>query len=67
MSDKPKARRGFAAMSPEKRQELARKGGASVAPEKRAYSRDRLLASQAGRKGGFTTADRRDVGLPQDD
>ena len=27
---KPKSRRGFAAMNPERRREIARKGGASV-------------------------------------
>lgn len=46
----PKARRGFAAMDPEKRRELARKGGASVPGHKRAYSTDRGLASTAGKK-----------------
>lgn len=50
--DQPKARRGFAAMSPEKRIAIARKGGASVAPENRSYSKDRGLAISAGRKGG---------------
>ena len=52
MTDKPKARRGFAAMSPEKRREIARKGGAAVPPEKRAFAADRSLAATAGRKGG---------------
>ena len=52
---KPKSRRGFASMSPEKRREIARKGGASVAPENRSYSRDRELAASAGRKGGEVT------------
>lgn len=44
--------RGFAAMDPEKQREIARKGGASVRPEDRAFSRDRGLAADAGRKGG---------------
>lgn len=52
MTDKPKSRRGFAAMSPEKRREIARKGGASTPPEKRAFSKSRDLAVTAGRKGG---------------
>ena len=30
---KPRARRGFAAMNPERRREIARKGGASVPSE----------------------------------
>jgi general stress protein YciG len=49
---KPKARRGFAAMSPELRREIARKGGASVPREKRSFAKDRDLAAIAGRKGG---------------
>ena len=47
-----KARRGFAAMSLEKRTEIARKGGASVPSDKRSFSVSRDLASSAGRKGG---------------
>lgn len=49
---KPMARRGFAAMTPERRREIARKGGGSVPPEKRSFARDRKLAEEAGRKGG---------------
>ena len=49
---KPRARRGFAAMSPEKRRAIAKKGGASVPSEKRSFAKDHDLASQAGRKGG---------------
>lgn len=52
MTDKPKSKRGFAAMSPEKRREIASKGGSSVPADKRAFSRDRELASKAGEKGG---------------
>lgn len=47
-----KSKRGFASMSPERRQEIARKGGASVDPSKRSFARDPSLASSAGRKGG---------------
>jgi general stress protein YciG len=49
---KPRARRGFAAMNPERRREIARKGGASVPGEKRSFAKDRDLAASAGRKGG---------------
>lgn len=52
MTDKPKARRGFAAMDPEKRREIARKGGASVPAEKRSFSKMAGLAAEAGRRGG---------------
>src|SRR5689334_15612072 len=51
-SGKPRARRGFAAMNPERRREIARKGGASVPGEKRSFAKDRDLAASAGRKGG---------------
>jgi hypothetical protein len=49
VTKKPK---GFAAMSPERRREIARKGGASVPSEKRSFARDRELAASAGRLGG---------------
>jgi uncharacterized protein len=53
MDDKPvKLRKGFAAMSPERRIEIARKGGASVRAENRSFSQDPDLAAAAGRKGG---------------
>lgn len=44
--------RGFAALSPERRQEMARKGGQSVPAEKRTFAKDREHAARAGRKGG---------------
>ena len=44
--------RGFASMDKNKQQEIAKKGGESVAPEDRSFSKDRDLASEAGRKGG---------------
>jgi general stress protein YciG len=48
----PKLKRGFAAMSPEKRREIARRGGLGVPAEKRTFSKDRDLAAKAGREGG---------------
>lgn len=51
-SDKPKGKRGFASMSPERQRAIARKGGQSVADENRSFSRDHDLAAAAGRKGG---------------
>ncbi len=44
--------RGFAAMDPERRREIARRGGASVPSDKRSFAQNRDLASDAGRKGG---------------
>jgi hypothetical protein len=53
MNDKPKQKRGFAAMSPEKLRAIASKGGKSCPAEKRTFN-DKALASTAGRKGGMT-------------
>lgn len=53
MVEKAKQKRGFAAMSPEKRREIASKGGKSTPPEKRTYF-DKAKASAAGKKGGKT-------------
>lgn len=39
-------------MDKEKQQEISRKGGESVSAEDRSFSKDRNLASEAGRKGG---------------
>jgi hypothetical protein len=50
-----RSRRGFAAMDPERRREIARKGGASVPGEKRSFAEDRDLAANAGRKGGSSS------------
>ena len=50
----PKARRGFAAMDPEKRREIARKGG--HAQRKRSFLMDPGLASRAGKLGGLASA-----------
>lgn len=44
--------RGFAAMTPEKRLEIARRGGKAVRPENRSFAKNRDLAASAGRKGG---------------
>lgn len=52
----PKAKRGYAVMSPERRREIASKGGAAVPPEKRSFSQSRELASSAGKTGGLRKA-----------
>lgn len=54
-----KQRRGFAAMSVQKRTEIARKGGASIPNELRSFSKDRSLAASAGSKGGKTSKRKR--------
>ncbi len=53
MTDKPRAKRGFAAMDPERLREISKIGGASVPHDRRPYARDRELAAEAGRKGGL--------------
>lgn len=50
--ERVKSRRGFAAMDPERRREIARKGGASVPADKRSFSKSRELAVKAGHLGG---------------
>ena len=55
-SNEPRPR-GFAAMDPERRREIARKGGAAVPAEKRSFAHDRSLAVSAGRKGGQSVPD----------
>lgn len=52
ITGKPRQRRGFAAMDPARRREIAKKGGGSVPAEKRSFAKDRDLAASAGRKGG---------------
>jgi general stress protein YciG len=61
-SERPRGRRGFAAMDPERRREIARKGGASVPSEKRSFAKDRDLAANAGRKGGSSSRNLRPDG-----
>lgn len=59
MTDTPIPRlRGFAAMSPERRRELAAKGGAALEPHQRAFSRGRSLAARAGAIGGAASPKR---------
>lgn len=48
----PPKPRGFAAMDPEKRREIAVRGGKNVPRDRRAYAQNRELASAAGKKGG---------------
>ncbi len=45
--------RGFASMDEKKQREIASKGGQSVPPEEASsFSKDKELASEAGKKGG---------------
>ena len=49
---KPKGKRGFASMDPDRVREIAAQGGRSIPDEHRAFSKDRDLAARAGRLGG---------------
>ena len=60
---KPKARRGFAAMSWKKRTELAAIGGSVVDACKRPFWADRALASAAGKKGAATNIAKKEARL----
>lgn len=50
MTDKPKTKRGFAAMSPELRSKLASMGGKASGGN---FARDPKRAVELGRKGGL--------------
>jgi general stress protein YciG len=50
--EQPNRKRGLAALSPERRREIAAMGGRAVPPEKRAFSQDHQFAAKAGHKGG---------------
>lgn len=45
-------KRGFAALSEERRREIAAMGGRAVKKRNRTFRKNRALASAAGRKGG---------------
>lgn len=62
---KPKQRRGFAAMTPEKRRAIARLGGLGQRPENRSFAKDKELARSAGRKGGLHKRQSADRGPPE--
>lgn len=51
--DKPKSKKGFASLSPERRKAVAALGGSSVKAENRSFSRDPTLAERAGRIRGL--------------
>lgn len=53
MNDETGKKRGFAALTPERRHEIAAMGGKSVPARKRTFSRKKALARTAGRKGGL--------------
>jgi general stress protein YciG len=58
-TDQPKARRGFAAMSPQKQREIASKGGRVAHEKGAAHEWNVDEARLAGRKGGTARHSRR--------
>jgi general stress protein YciG len=52
-SPRPKARRGFAAMDPDKVKAIAQKGGVAVHAKGTAHRFSKDQAREAGRKGGM--------------
>lgn len=59
METKPKAHRGFAAMTLEKRTAIAKRGGAGVAAANRSFAKNADLARAAGQRGGAISAAKR--------
>lgn len=57
-----KQRRGFAAMSPEKRRELSARGGRAVQAAGKGRQWTSETAASAGRKGGLAAGARRAKG-----
>ena len=55
-SNQGSSNRGFASMDEQKQRAIASKGGKSVPASQRSFSRNRGLASEAGRKGGESVA-----------
>lgn len=49
-------KRGLGSMDPDKRREIQSMGGRACPAESRTFSRDKKLASEAGRRGGFRKA-----------
>ena len=51
-SDRNMPNCGFASMDDDKQRDIARKGRERALDEKRSFSKDHVLATEAGRKGG---------------
>lgn len=50
------AKRGFAALTPERRKAISSLGGKAVKPQNRSFSRNKDLAISAGKKGGISVS-----------
>jgi general stress protein YciG len=58
-TERAKARRGFAAMSPERQRQIASQGGRAAHQQGVAHQWNPTEAKEAGRKGGRASGDRR--------
>jgi general stress protein YciG len=59
LKEQPKRKQGFASLSLERRREIASMGGRSIPDANRAFSKQRDLAREAGRKGGLANRRKR--------
>jgi len=62
---KPKSKRGFASMTPERRREIAAKGGRNVPVTSRYFSQSHQNAAEAGRIGGRVKGPRKPKAKPE--
>jgi len=62
---KPKSKRGFASMTPERRREIAAKGGRNVPVTSRYFSQSHQNAAEAGRIGGKVKGPRKPKAKPE--
>jgi general stress protein YciG len=62
---KPKSKRGFASMTPERRREIAAKGGKSVPKTSRYFYQSHENASNAGKIGGKVKGPRKPKAKPE--
>lgn len=54
-TDKPKQKRGFASMDPERRRQIAGLGGKASHAKGTGHEWDKAAAAEAGRKGGLAS------------
>lgn len=66
MADTKKQKRGFAALSPERRAEISRQGGKAAHEKGTAHKWTKEEASAAGRKGGLAAHGLKDEAVSAD-
>lgn len=63
----PNAKRGFAAMPPDRQRQIASKGGKVAHEQGVAYKWSKEEAKEAGRKGGINSGKRRHINRAEND